>query len=101
MTPINWMWIRYPSDADCDKPAKYALIKTHTGAKPLALVKSDEDAALIVAAVNSFDEAKAALEQAGTVLDSMLNGQGLEADNMDTALLAIHKALATMNGGAK
>ena len=54
-------------------------------------------AALIVHAVNTLDEAKAALCLAGQVLDSMLNGQGLEADNMDKALMAINHAIAKMD----
>lgn len=47
---------------------------------------------------DTFDEAQAALQKAGQVLDSMLNGQGLEADNMDEALMLINATLAKMEG---
>lgn len=52
-TPAKLNWIRHPSDKDFAKPAKYARIYTHPGAKPLALVKDDEDARRLVACWNS------------------------------------------------
>ena len=73
------------------RDGEYALIAKVIGKH------NNEHAALIVHAVNTLDEAKAALCLAGQVLDSMLNGQGLEADNMDKALMAINHAIAKMD----
>ena len=61
-------------------------------AEQLALLRKHRR--LIAAAPKMLD----ALKVAGQVLDSMLNGQGLEADNMDTALLAVNNAITRATG---
>ena len=91
-TPGTW----YTSDKGPSGPHYQGQVAVEETGRTIAITYDDEgghNARLIAAAPEMLD----ALKTAGQVLDSMLNGQGLEADNMDKALMAINHAIAKMD----